>query len=142
MSHSILEDDLLQRLGNLPSTGDLAAARSEREAATVHAQRSYGRLFGAGDEDSIGLPLTLRLEVAASVAEWNAAGLLAEHYRQETTNNAAIAPHLRNAALAYAERVTFHPAQARPGHLRELLDHGLDLSPWLRQPVKRQSAVR
>ncbi len=124
----LLENNLLQQLGELPAYGALTEARVSREAATRHTQGSYQALFEAfGDAPP---DLATRLQVAAEVAHLNANPNLAEHYRQQlrTLPNAATeaSPEIA-AALNYAARVTLLPASATPAHLQTLLDSGWSL---------------
>jgi alkylhydroperoxidase domain protein len=128
LASELLNNNLLQQLGELPAYGALTEARVWREAATRHTQGSYQALFEAfGDAPPV---LATRLQVAAEVAQLNANLQLVEHYRQQlqtlpspaTETSPAIA-----AALNYAARVTLLPASATPAHLQTLLDSGWSL---------------
>jgi alkylhydroperoxidase domain protein len=126
MCKNILDEDLLQRIGGLPSTGELAAARIQRDAATVHTQGSYDSLFRVAADAVDELPLGLRIQVGASVARWNGGGLLEEHYGRLAAGNSVVSELLSD-ALQYAERVTQQPGKATPEHLQYLLGRGWSL---------------
>jgi alkylhydroperoxidase domain protein len=127
LAGGLLDNNLLQQLGELPAYGALTESRVWREAATRHTQGSYQALFEAfGDAPPV---LATRLRVAAEVAHLNANPKLAEHYRQQLQTLAAptkASPAIA-AALNYAARVTLLPASASPGHLQTLLDSGWSL---------------
>jgi alkylhydroperoxidase domain protein len=128
LANELLDNNLLQRLGELPAYGALTEARVWREAATRHTQGSYQALFEAfGDAPPV---LATRLQVAAEVAHLNANTQLAEHYRQQLQiplSPATEASPEIAAALNYAARVTLQPASATPAHLQTLLDLGWSL---------------
>lgn len=128
LASELLDNNLLQQLGELPAYGALTEARVWREAATRHTQGSYQALFEAFGDTAP--DLATRLQVAAEVAHLNANQRLAEHYRQQlqTLGGPAVeASHEIAAALNYAARVTLIPASAIPAHLQELLDAGWSL---------------
>src|ERR1700733_4293050 len=81
LTSELLDNNILQQLGELPAYGALTEARVWREAATRHTQGSYQALFEAfGDAPPV---LATRLQVAAEVAHLNANPRLAEHYRRQ-----------------------------------------------------------
>jgi alkylhydroperoxidase domain protein len=128
LASELLDNNLLQQLGELPACGALTEARVWREAATRHTQGSYHALFEAiGDAPPV---LSVRLQVAAEVAQLNANPRLTEHYRQQLQTLPGPAteasPEIA-AALNYAARVTLLPASATPAHLQALLDSGWSL---------------
>jgi alkylhydroperoxidase domain protein len=128
LTSELLDNNLLQQLGELPAYGALTEARVWREAATRHTQGSYQALFEAlGDAPP---DLATRLHVAAEVAHLNANAKLAEHYRQQLQTVAGPAteasPEIA-AALNYAARVTLLPASATPAHLQALFESGWSL---------------
>jgi alkylhydroperoxidase domain protein len=128
LASELLENNLLQQLGELPAYGGLTEARVWREAATRHTQGCYQALFEAcGDAHPV---LATRLQVAAEVAQLNANSQLAKHYRQQLQTLPSPAteasPEIA-AALNYAARVTLLPASANPGHLQALLESGWSL---------------
>jgi alkylhydroperoxidase domain protein len=128
LASELLENNLLQQLGELPAYGGLTEARVWREAATRHTQGSYQALFEAFGE-APPVP-AIRLQVAAEVAQLNANPQLAKHYRQQLQTLAGPAtessPEVA-AALNFAARVTLLPASATPAHLQSLLDSGWSL---------------
>src|ERR1700689_2812154 len=107
LTSELLDNNLLQQLGELPAYGALTEARVWREAATRHTQGSYQALFEAFGDAPPGL--ATRLQVAAEVAHLNANSQLAEHYRQQLQTPPSPAteasPEIA-AALNYAARVT------------------------------------
>jgi alkylhydroperoxidase domain protein len=128
LASELLDNNLLQQLGELPASGALTESRVWREAATRHTQGSYQALFESfGDAPPV---LATRLRVAAEVAHLNANPRLTEHYRQQLQTLAAPAAEASPAiaaALNYAARVTLLPASATPDHLQTLLDTGWSL---------------
>ncbi|MBV4365083.1 alkylhydroperoxidase domain protein [Erwinia phyllosphaerae] len=112
-------NDLLASLADIAPDSELAEARRQRDAATLHAQGSYEIIFAQNDDD---FPLDERLALAAQVAEWHGQPALQAHYRQQTQ---PLSTSARNTtALEFAHRLTFEPVTAAPSHLKALQEAG------------------